>query len=78
MQPLPFFTSIHQAASFLGRSKRAVEAQDQPPIKPRKLNSNQDMFLFRPSCVDMPANPAKVQFEVERAAEAAGRGKVSM
>jgi serine/threonine protein kinase len=71
MQPLPFFTSIHQAASFLGRSKRTVERQDDPPVKPRTLNSDQDMFLFRPSRVNMPANPVNVDFD------AAGPARVS-
>jgi serine/threonine protein kinase len=72
MQPRPFFTSIHQAASFMGRSRRAAaaEASDgteaEGQRKPAWLNVDQDAFLLTPKKVTLPVMGADLGFEIAR------------
>jgi hypothetical protein len=62
MQPLPFFTSIHQAASFMGRSKRFAERKSDAEEGQEKPDINQDMFLFQRKA-RIPKNPVILEFE---------------
>jgi serine/threonine protein kinase len=66
MQPLPFFTSIHQAASFMGRSRRTAEADEEAEKSPPWENKDQDGFLLDPGRVKLPGNVEDVEFEVVR------------
>jgi casein kinase 1 alpha len=69
MQPLPFFTSIHQAASFMGRSRRAVSAPaatEDGRKRPTWLNSDQDAFLLAPKKVTLPVMGVDLEFEIAR------------
>jgi hypothetical protein len=62
MQPLPFFTSIHQAASFMGRSKRTGDPEEEEKEPPWGAKE-QDGFLLQPGQVDLPRRVEDVEFE---------------
>jgi hypothetical protein len=72
MQPLPFFTSVHQAASFMGRSRRdalpldegAGAGEDGNRIS--RINADQDAFLLAPKKVTLPVIGKDPEFEFVR------------
>jgi casein kinase 1 alpha len=70
MQPLPFFTSVHQAASFMGRSRRAAQIGEDGAgddgKRLRRINGDQDGFLLAPKKVTLPVMGADLEFEVVR------------
>jgi serine/threonine protein kinase len=64
MQPLPFFTSIHQAASFMGHSKRTLEhtAERHAP-RPNRIPANVDPFTLKPQ-EGAKLGPVSIDFDV--------------
>jgi hypothetical protein len=62
MQPLPFFTSIHQAASFMGRSRMSGEPEEEEKLPPW-MAKEQDEFLLQPGQVKLPGPVEDVEFE---------------
>ena len=59
-QPLPFFSIIHQAALFVGKSK-LKEDDDEPPRK--RFVEEQTLFLLNPLHTKIHAGSVSVQFE---------------
>jgi hypothetical protein len=57
MQPLPFFTSIHQAASFMGRSRVPEEEEEFSPWGDKA----QDAFLLQKARLPIPGE--ELEFE---------------
>jgi serine/threonine protein kinase len=68
MQPLPFFTSIFQAARFRALSQqneRALASADEteePPTKPAPPAAR-DLFLLSPKKIALPKFPVELEFE---------------
>jgi serine/threonine protein kinase len=64
MQPLPLFTSIHQAASFMGRSKRTSEQTAEREVRrPNRITANQDAFTLKPR-EGAKLGPVSIDFDI--------------
>ena len=69
MQPLPFFSVIHQAALFVGKSKAQLPDNldlDQNNLKKKPFGEEQTMFILDPRKTKLPLGKQIIEFEFQR------------
>jgi hypothetical protein len=65
LPPMPFFTTVQLAATFMGRSRRHIT--DTKPTKPPKwVSPVPDAFLLTPDHVKLPVPGENIEFEFDR------------
>ncbi|OHS94005.1 CK1 family protein kinase [Tritrichomonas foetus] len=65
MQPLPFFSVIHEAAKFIGMSKKSIRNESDQENESNELPRQQTMFMLDPRHTQVPVTPMQTEFTPE-------------